>query len=124
MNRPTKNIRDSYTAHHRRGRLSDDSRGDQCQNRFIETEFTVRISLQPLARRLSRLRTYGSFLLVAGAQFLSPAAAADPASKIDPPAWSHHDSKEELQAYGARATAQEPEKTSHQMVRDVRLRRL
>ena len=63
-------------------------------------------------------------MLVSVAQFLSPAAAADPASKIDPPAWSHRHSKEEIQAYGARASAQEPEKKTSPVIREARLRRL
>jgi hypothetical protein len=77
-----------------------------------------------LKKRLLRLRAFVSFFLVAAAQFMSPAAAADPASKIDPPAWSHRHSKEELQAYGARATAQEPEKKPNLAIRDARVRRL
>jgi hypothetical protein len=75
-------------------------------------------------RRLARLRSLISFFLVAAAQFLSPAAAADPASKIDPPAWSHRHSKEELQAYGTRAAAQEPEKKINPVIREARLRRI
>jgi hypothetical protein len=77
-----------------------------------------------LTRRLSRFRAFVSFFLVAAAQFLSPAAAADPASKIDPPAWSHRHSQGELQAYGARATAQEPEKKRIPVIREARLRRI
>lgn len=79
---------------------------------------------EALSRSLSRLRIFVSFFLVAAAQFLSPAAAADPASKIDPPAWSHRHSKEELQAYGARAPAQQPEKRRSAVIREARLRRI
>jgi hypothetical protein len=74
-------------------------------------------------RRLARLRASVSFVIVAMAQFVSPAAAADPASKIDPPSWSHRHSKEELQAYGARAAAQEPEKKNTSSIRETQLRR-
>lgn len=81
------------------------------------------LEIQALTRRLARYRAAVSFFLVAAAQFLSPAAAADPASKINPPAWSHRHSKEELQAYGARATAQEPEKKGNPVMREVRIRR-
>ena len=75
-------------------------------------------------RQLSRFRAFVSFFLVAAAQFLSPAAAADPASKIDPPAWSHRHSKQEVQAYGARATAWEAEKKRVPVIRETRLRRI
>ena len=74
--------------------------------------------------RLSCYRAILSYYLVAMAQFLSPAAAADPAAKIDPPAWSHRHSKEELQAYGARAAAQEPEQKNNQVIREAKLRRI
>lgn len=77
-----------------------------------------------LRKQLSRIRALVSFLLVAVAQLLSPAAAADPASKIDPPTWSHRHSKEEIQAYGARAAAQEPEKKSRSEIREAKLRRI
>ena len=77
-----------------------------------------------LRKRLLRLWAFVSFFLVAAAQFMSPAAAADPASKIDPPTWSHRHSKEELQAYGARATAREPEKKLNFAIREARRRRL
>lgn len=83
----------------------------------------MNLKLAGMKRRLARSRAFVSFLLVATAQFLSPAAAADPASKIDPPAWSHRHSKEELQAYGARATAQEPEKKNARVIRETKLRR-
>src|SRR6478735_12177220 len=75
-------------------------------------------------RRLARFRAFVSFFLVATAQLLSPAAAADPASKIDPPAWSRQHSKEDMQAYGARASAQEPEKRVNPVFREARLRRI
>jgi hypothetical protein len=75
-------------------------------------------------RPLSRMRAFVSFFLVAAAQFLSPSAAADPASKIDPPAWSHRHSREEVQAYGARAAAQEPEKKPNPVISEARLRRI
>jgi len=77
-----------------------------------------------IKRRVARFRVLVSFCLVATAQFLSPAAAADPASKIDPPAWSYRHFREEIQAYGARAAAQEPEKKSHPIMREARLRRI
>jgi hypothetical protein len=82
------------------------------------------LEIYGIKRRLTRFRAFVPFLLVATAQFLSPAAAADPASKIDPPAWSHRHSKAELQAYGARATAQEPEKKNMRTIREAKLRRI
>lgn len=81
-------------------------------------------SLQILRRRLARFRAFVSFFLVATAQFLSPAAAADPAWKIDPPAWSHRHSQADVLAYGARATAQERDKKSTPAIREARLRRV
>ncbi len=84
----------------------------------------MNLGLQAMKRRVTRFRAFVSFLLVAFAQFLTPAAAADPASKIDPPAWSHRHSKEELQAYGARAVAQEPEQKNARTLRAATLRRL
>jgi hypothetical protein len=80
--------------------------------------------IHALRRRLARFRAFVSFFLVAAAQFLSPAAAADPASKIDPPTWSRQHSKEEMEAYGARASAQEPEKKINPTFREARLRRI
>lgn len=80
-------------------------------------------SFTALQRRLARYRAALSFLIVAAAQFLSPAAAADPASKIDPPAWSHRHSPAEIQAYKARA-AQEPDKKANPVIRESRLRRI
>jgi hypothetical protein len=79
---------------------------------------------EALNRSLSRVRGFVSFFLVAAAQFLSPAAAADPASKIDPPAWSHRHSRQEVQAYGARAIAQESEKKRNPVMSEARLRRI
>lgn len=77
-----------------------------------------------LQQKLSRLRAFLSFFLVAAAQFLSPAAAADPASKIDPPAWSHRHSHAEILAYGARAAAHDSEKKNQRVMRESRLRRI
>jgi len=82
------------------------------------------LEIAALRRRLARFRAFVSFFLVAGAQFLSPAAAADPASKIDPPAWARQHSKEEMQAYGARASAQEPGRKINPVFREARLRRI
>ena len=84
----------------------------------------MRFKFTALKRRIARFRAFVSFFFVAGAQFLSPTAAADPASKIDPPAWSHRHTREEIQAYGARAAAQEPEKNSNPVIREARLRRI
>lgn len=84
----------------------------------------MRFEIEALQKRLTRFRAFVSFFLVASAQFLSPAAAADPASKIDPPAWSHRHSREEIQAYGARAAAQEPEKKVNPVIRESKLRRI
>lgn len=77
-----------------------------------------------IRRRLARLRGFVSFLLVAFAQCLCPAAAADPASKIDPPAWSHRHSREEIHAYATRAVAQEADKKIAPVIREARLRRI
>jgi hypothetical protein len=73
--------------------------------------------------RLARYRALLGFYLVAMAQFLSPAAAADPASKIDPPAWSHTHSEQELQSFGMRSRSQEPEK-KQRISRALRRKRL
>jgi hypothetical protein len=80
--------------------------------------------MNTLKKRQARIRAYLSFFCVAAAQFISPAAAADPASKIDPPVWSYRHSKEEIQAYGARATAQEPQKQGAPVIRAETLRRI
>ncbi len=61
-------------------------------------------------------------MLVAMAQFLSPSAAADPASKIDPPAWSYRHTQQEIQAFGARARDLEPK--TDQKISQARFRRL
>lgn len=76
-----------------------------------------------LKKRWTRFRALVSFHLVATAQFLCPAAAADPASKIDPPAWSYRHSQEELQAYGISAKTEEPNEVEQQKMRQTRLRR-
>lgn len=82
-------------------------------------------SAQLWKRRLRRFRAGLSFLIVAMAQFLSPAAAADPASRIDPPAWSHRHSRQEIQAYGARiARAEAPETQRTLTMHEARLRRI
>jgi len=80
--------------------------------------------IEALRRRLARYRAFVSFFLIASAQFLSPAAAADPASKIDPPAWARQHSKEEMQAYGARGSAQEFQKKLNPVYREARLRQI
>ena len=74
--------------------------------------------------RISCYRAILSYYIVAMAQFLSPAAAADPASKIDPPEWSYRHTQEEIQSYGARVAAQEPEKKSDQSIREANLRQI
>jgi hypothetical protein len=76
-----------------------------------------------MKRRVDRFRTFLSFSLAAIAQFLSPTAAADPASKIDPPAWAYNHSRQEIQAYGVRANAQDSDKKNTQATRQARLRR-
>lgn len=75
-------------------------------------------------RRWARFRACVSFFLVAAAQFLSPAAAADPASKIIPPAWSHRHSHADLKAYGRKVAIHEPEKKSVGVIREAKLRRI
>ena len=82
------------------------------------------IKIETLQRQWTHFRAGLSYFLIAAAQFLSPAAAADPASKIDPPAWSYQHSQEEIQAYGARITAQEPDEKLSQRLRESRLRRI
>jgi hypothetical protein len=75
-------------------------------------------------KRLRHLRAYVSYFLIAAAQFLSPAAAADPASKIDPPAWSCRHTREQIQAFGGRVLAQEPDRKRTERLREARLRRI
>ena len=77
-----------------------------------------------LKLRIRCYRAILSYYIVAMAQFLSPAAAADPASKIDPPVWSHRHTQKEIQSYGAHRAAQEPEKKSDQSIREAKLRRI
>jgi len=77
-----------------------------------------------MKRRLAFFRAFVSFYLVAVAQLLSPAAAADPASKIDPPSWSYKHSQEEVQAYRGHMDAQEPEKKTSLSVVQARQRRM
>lgn len=84
----------------------------------------MRSWIQHLKARWVWLRSFVSFVLVAVAQLMSPAAAADPASKIDPPAWAHRHSREEIQAYRSRAAAQEPERKTNPVIREARLRRI
>lgn len=57
-------------------------------------------------RRLALIRALICYHLVAFAQMLSPAAAADPSSRIDPPAWSQTHNQQELQSYGRRVETQ------------------
>jgi hypothetical protein len=65
-------------------------------------------------RRLARFRALASFHVVALAQFLCPSAAADPASRIDPPAWTSRAYREETQSQGGKAAAAEPGRQSQQ----------
>jgi len=81
--------------------------------------------IKAMKRRMTYFRAFVSFYLVAVAQLLSPAAAADPASKIDPPTWSHRHSQEEVRAYQGRVNVQEPEKrNTSQSVMQARQRRM
>jgi hypothetical protein len=80
--------------------------------------------IKAVKRRFTYLRAFVSFNLVAAVQLMNPAAAADPASKIDPPHWSHTHSQEEVQAYRTHAHIQEPEKKTSQSVVQARLRRM
>jgi hypothetical protein len=73
---------------------------------------------------MARMRAYIAFSFVAIAQLMCPAAAADPASKIDPPAWSYKHTQDELQAYGIAVNAEIPEEITVQSIREARLRRL
>ncbi|MBL9208518.1 MAG: hypothetical protein JNN01_25775 [Opitutaceae bacterium] len=77
-----------------------------------------------IQRRISLLRALICYHLVAFAQMLSPAAAADPASRIDPPAWSHAHSQQELQSYGSRVQTPEHRKVDGRRLSQVQLRRL
>jgi hypothetical protein len=56
-------------------------------------------------RRLARFRALASFHVVALAQFLCPSAAADPASRIDPPTWTTRAYQDQLQAPAGKAAA-------------------
>jgi hypothetical protein len=82
----------------------------------------LRFNRHSCKRLWSYARGLASFHLVAFVQFLSPAAAADPASRINPPEWSHRHSREELQAYGMRIEAQEPETKTRRALRLARQR--
>lgn len=75
-------------------------------------------------RRIALLKALLCYHLIAFAQMLSPSAAADPASKIDPPSWSYCHSQQEVQSYGSRITAQEPEKQRERRINQVRLKRI
>lgn len=92
-------------------------------DKVVVTIEVERLETKTLKRRLARFRTLVSFFLVGAAQQLSPAAAADPASRIDPPAWSQQHTRDELQAYGARIPAQEPAKKQKVVLKETRLRR-
>lgn len=84
----------------------------------------MRSTVEAVRGRWARLRAYGSFFLVATAQLLSPAAAADPASRIVPPPWSHRHSEKEIEAYGKKASLHESEKKPALTIREAKLRRL
>ena len=75
-------------------------------------------------QRLAFVRALVCYHFVAFAQMLSPAAAADPASRIDPPAWSYVHSQQELQSYGIRVTAQDRQKSETRRVSLVRMKRI
>lgn len=75
-------------------------------------------------QRLRCYRAILSYYIVAMAQFLSPAAAADPASKIDPPIWSYRHTQEEIQSLRAHVAAEEPEETRNHSMRAIKLRRI
>lgn len=67
-------------------------------------------------RQLAYCKAYLSYFVIASAQFLCPAAAADPASKINPPEWSIREVQEQIEAY----EMQEIEK-EHEEVNDLRI---
>jgi len=90
----------------------------------IALEHTMPQLANSFRRKLTAFRAGLSFAIVAFAQFLSPAAAAEPASRIDPPAWSYRHTQEEVQAYGARASMQVSEKKANTVIREARLRRI
>jgi hypothetical protein len=75
-------------------------------------------------RRLALLRALISYHLVAVAQMLCPASAADPSSRIDPPAWSQNHTQQELQSYGLRSETQERQKNEARRLSQVKLRRI
>lgn len=77
-----------------------------------------------LEMRIRWLRGMMIYAIIATAQLLCPAAAADPASKIDPPAWSYKHSQEEVQAYGIRAKGKEKDQTLVHRISQTRLRRI
>ncbi len=80
--------------------------------------------LKTFATRWARFRACVSLFLVAAAQFLSPAAAADPASKINPPEWSHRHSEKEIKAYGKTVAPRGTPTRSTAVLRESRLRRI
>ena len=82
------------------------------------------LSRQYFILRWTYLRGLTNFHIIALAQLFSPAAAADPASRIVPPAWAHRHSREDLLAYGMRVEAQELETKSHQPLSRVALKRI
>ncbi|MFO1448533.1 MAG: hypothetical protein U1F61_10280 [Opitutaceae bacterium] len=77
-----------------------------------------------IRRRITFLRALICYHLVAFAQMLSPAAAADPSSRIDPPAWSQVHSQQELQSYGIQARAPDQRTMDGRRISQVKLRRL
>ena len=75
-------------------------------------------------KKVAWLRSFATFSVVSAAQLLFPAVAADPAAKIDPPAWSHRHSREEVRAYRAHANGENPEQKDVQRIGKLKLRRM
>ena len=75
-------------------------------------------------KKIAWLRCFATFSVVAAAQLLFPIAAADKASKIDPPAWSHKHSREEVRAYRAPANGENLEENEVQRIGNLKLRRM
>ena len=63
-----------------------------------------------------------TYLIIAAGQLSNPAAAADPASKIDPPGWSYVHSQEEIEAYGQTLRSVDLARKSARLLRESRLR--
>jgi hypothetical protein len=76
-----------------------------------------------IQRKIRHVRAVFTLTVIAAVQLMSPSAAADPASKIDPPAWSYRHSQQEVEAYGIRVSRDVPEQQGARKLSQIRLRR-